>query len=200
MTRGGKGVADGYSPYKKADGSVLKLLKSSNSKTGYLNIVEPHPGKFYPKKKLDGEPGTKKMKIFGKGQPTARMAAIVLAEFLDKPYELPTAKPRKLMDTEMKKERRLAWLSSEAHKLLGIAPAEQAELEQMAREAEVAMAAIANARASGASGASGVPVASVCAIDPNPMCVPVHDAHDPYAQFDAAIMKKAARLAAMSPV
>ena len=45
MTRGGKGVADGYSPYKKADGRVLKLLKSSNSETGYLNIVEPHPGK-----------------------------------------------------------------------------------------------------------------------------------------------------------
>ena len=28
---------------------------------GYLNIVEQHPGKFYPKKKLDGVPGSKKM-------------------------------------------------------------------------------------------------------------------------------------------
>ena len=71
MPRGGNGVADGFSPYKTADGRVLKILKSSKSKTKYLNIVEQHPGKFYPKRKLDDVKGSKKMKVFGKASGTA---------------------------------------------------------------------------------------------------------------------------------
>ena len=68
-------MADAFSPYKKDDGRVLKLLKSSKFKTGYLNIVEPHPGQFYLKKKLDGESGSKKMKVFGKGEKSARLGS-----------------------------------------------------------------------------------------------------------------------------
>ena len=90
MPRGGKGVADGSSPYKTADGRILNLLKSSQSKTKYLNVVEQHPGKFYPKKKLDGVKGSRKMKVFGMGKNTAREAAIALAEYTDTPYELPS--------------------------------------------------------------------------------------------------------------
>ena len=44
----------------------------------------------------NGEKGTKVMKIIGKGESTARAAAIRLAEFLDTPYELPTAAPRQV--------------------------------------------------------------------------------------------------------
>ena len=70
--------------------------KSSNSKTGYLCVVEPHKGKFYPKRKLDDEKGSKKMKAFGTASPTAWEAANKLAEFLAAPYELPTAPQRKV--------------------------------------------------------------------------------------------------------
>ena len=96
MPRGGNGKADSFSPYKAADGRELRLLKSSNSKTGYLNVVEVHPGKFYPKKKLDDEKSSKKMKVFGKGEASARAAAIKLAEYLNEPYELPTARLRQV--------------------------------------------------------------------------------------------------------
>ena len=82
MPRGGNGKADSFSPYKAADGRELRLLKSmsNNSKTGYLNVVELHPGKFYCKKKLDDDKGSKRMKVFGKGEVSARAAAIKLAE------------------------------------------------------------------------------------------------------------------------
>ena len=63
-------------------------MKSSSSKTGYFNIVENHPGKFYAKKKLDDERGSKKMKIFGTGKGTPREAAIFLAEYLDSPFDI----------------------------------------------------------------------------------------------------------------
>ena len=131
MPRGGKGEPDGFSPYKTADGRDLTLLKSSASKTLYFNIVEQHPGKFYPKKKLDGVPGSKKMKVFGKGQDTARKAAIILAEHMASPQELPQAPPRappgsRLTEQE-KKQKRLAELTAEAHRLLGISEEEAEE-------------------------------------------------------------------------
>ena len=96
MPAGGTGQADGWSPFKAADGRELFRAKSSNSKTGYLNIIEPHKGKFYPKRKLDGEKGSKKMKTFGTASATAWEAANKLAEYLDAPYELPTSPPRKV--------------------------------------------------------------------------------------------------------
>ena len=129
MPRGGKGEPDGFSPYKTAEGRDLKLLKSSASKTRYFNIVEQHPGKFYPKKKLDGVPGSKKMKVFGKGQATAREAAIILANHMDSPQELPEAPPRApcVRDPYQKKQKRLAELTAEAHRLLGISEEEAEE-------------------------------------------------------------------------
>jgi len=119
-----RGQSDGFSPYKRPDGRVLRLLKSSNSRTGYYNVVEQHPGKFYPKKKLDGVPGSKSMKVFGKHSSTPREAAIKLAEYLDEPYTLPEAPGRrpewKHKRLEEWKSKRLEELSAEAYKLLGV--------------------------------------------------------------------------------
>ena len=134
MARGGTHEPDGYSPYKTADGRVLKLLKSSKSKTKYFNVVETHPGKFYPKKKLDVEcKGSKKMKTFGKGQETARLAAIVLAEYLDSPYALPDAPPRAAwgtqVDSVVKRKRQWDQLNTLSEELLGI-PNPRLEFEQ----------------------------------------------------------------------
>ena len=138
MPRGGKREPDDSSPYKTADGRDLELLKSSASTTGYLNVVKQH-SLYYVKKKLDTDvPGTKKMKMFGKdgkGLPTARDAAIVLAEYLDSPYPLPQAPPRappgSRLTEEQKKEKRLAGLTAEAWRLLGVSEEEQeAEVEQ----------------------------------------------------------------------
>ena len=133
MPRGGKGEPDGFSPYKTADGRDLRLLKSSKSKTGYYNVVEQHPGKFYPKKKLDDEKGSKKMKVFGTGKRTAREAAIFLAEYLDSPHELPEAPQRKPYGwkdperyAQRKKEQRLQEIFAEANQLLGTDPEEMA--------------------------------------------------------------------------
>ena len=128
MPRGGAGKATGWSPFKAADGRELYRAKSAASKTGYLNIVEQHPGKFYPKRKLDGEKGSKKMKVFGAASPTAWEAANKLAEFLDAPYELPSREPRPvpqpLKDSEgMLTEaghKRLKALSQEANSLLDL--------------------------------------------------------------------------------
>ena len=110
---------------------MLQLAKSSKSKNGYLNVVEPHTGQFYPKKKLDGESGSKKMKTFGTKCGTAREAAIKLAEYLYEPYPLPVAGPRaaygsKNMEKYLieKKERRVQVLQREARMLLGIDPDE----------------------------------------------------------------------------
>ena len=66
----------------------VKLWKSTKSKTGYWCIVGPLHGKFYVKKKLDAVKGSKKAKLFA-GQPSAREAAIALAEYEAQPYELP---------------------------------------------------------------------------------------------------------------
>lgn len=85
MPRGDSGKPDAYSPYKTADGRELQLLKSTQSRTGYYRIVLVH-GKYYAKLKLDEAKGSRAQKLFGKGQDTAREAAIILADFLDKPY------------------------------------------------------------------------------------------------------------------
>ena len=70
MPRGGNHKADGFSPHKHSDGRVLKILKSSQSKTGYQNIVKLR-GSFWAKKKLDAEPGSKKARFFGKSDTCA---------------------------------------------------------------------------------------------------------------------------------
>ena len=70
MPRGGNHRPDGFSPYKHPDGRVLKILKSSKSKTGYLNIVELR-GWFWAKKKLDATPGSKQARFFGKSDTCA---------------------------------------------------------------------------------------------------------------------------------
>ena len=93
MPRGGKHGADGFSPYKHPDGRLLKLQKSSNSKTGYYCISKVG-NLFYPKLKLDGVAGSKKQKLFGKGSKEPRDAAIILADYLDARYELPSARRR----------------------------------------------------------------------------------------------------------
>jgi len=95
MPRGGRHDADGYSPFKANNGRELRRLKSSKSTTGYLNVVNIR-GKFWAKKKLDDVPGSKKMKLFGGGKDEAWQAANQLAEYLDSPYELPEAPPRKV--------------------------------------------------------------------------------------------------------
>ena len=70
MPRGGNPRPDGFSPHKHSDGRVLKILKSSQSKTGYQNIVKLR-GSFWAKKKLDAEPGSKKARFFGKSDTCA---------------------------------------------------------------------------------------------------------------------------------
>ena len=128
MPRGGKREPDDSSPYKTADGRDLELLKSSASRTGYLNVVKQH-GMFYVKRKLDTDvPGSKKMRVFGKdgkGLPTAREAAIVLAEFLDSPHPLPEVAQRARLTEEQKKQKRLTEIQAEAWRLLGVSEEEQ---------------------------------------------------------------------------
>ena len=118
MPQGGTGKPDGYSPHKMPDGRLLQLRKSSRSKTRYWGIVEKHPGKFYPKVKLDAVSNSKLQKCFGKGKPTARDAAIILADFMDKPHELPPAAPRappgSRLTEEQHKEKWLDELMAEA--------------------------------------------------------------------------------------
>ena len=71
------------------------------------------------------------MKTFGAGQPSAKLAANVLAEYLNSPYELPVAPPRAAYGSrntekylEDKKRRRLDLITAEAQALLGIDPTE----------------------------------------------------------------------------
>ena len=122
MPRGGSGKPDAYSPYKAADGRELRLHKSSQSQTGYHCIVKLR-GKYYAKLKLDEAKGSRAQKLLGKGQETAREAAIILADFLDKPYALPSAPPRSQPATEQqqwaRKRARLAVLEKEMAEVLG---------------------------------------------------------------------------------
>ena len=131
MGRGGDRKPDGFELYDHPDGRQLKLLKSTKSKTGYYNVVEIRPGAYYPKKKLDDKPNSKKMKTFGTKSDTAIGAAIKLAEYSAAPYELPVAGPRVAYGSrntvkylEGKKRRRLDIITAEANKLLGIDPNE----------------------------------------------------------------------------
>ena len=125
--RGGNGKADDFSPHKTADGRELSIAKSSKSKTGYWCVIGPRYGKFYVKKKLDGEKGSKRSKVFA-GHASAREAAIALAEYRDDPYELPEAPPRKPWGSSdravrngiLRKEARLEHLMAEANTLLGV--------------------------------------------------------------------------------
>tara|TARA_B110000046_G_C12910749_1_gene362705 strand:- start:267 stop:842 length:576 start_codon:yes stop_codon:yes gene_type:complete len=114
MGRGGNHAPDDFSPYKTADGRKLKLLKSSKSSTGYWCVIGPRglKGKFYVKKKLDVAKGSKRSKVFP-GQPSARAAAIALAEYTDEPYELPAK-------ADTSKEKRLEKLHKEAWELLRV--------------------------------------------------------------------------------
>ena len=73
---------------------------------------QAHRNKFYIKKKLDVEKGSKKSKVFA-GHPTAREAAITFAEFLDAPFELPETKRKST-------EKRLDFLYGEAWELLQV--------------------------------------------------------------------------------
>ena len=114
MPRGGKQVADGYSPYKSSvSGREVKLLKSTKSSTRYFRVVKVG-NLFYPKLKLDGVKGSKSQKLFGKGTQSAREAAILLAEYLDSPYELPAAPPREPRGSQLtqqqQREKRMARL------------------------------------------------------------------------------------------
>ena len=108
MPRGGKRAADGFSPYKHPDGRELKLLKSSRNEKGggYYCIVE-RCGKFYAKLKLDDVAGSKQQKLFGQSS-TPREAAIILAEYTDAPWQLPSApprEPRKLTELQLAKKK-----------------------------------------------------------------------------------------------
>ena len=121
MPRGGSHQPDGYSPHKLSDGRVLKILKSTNSKTLYFKVVENHEGKFYPKISVTTAQGTKKYKMIGAGSPTARKAGIVLAKYEDNPWALPEAPPRKPpapKDEEQVMHDRLDKLTAEANSLV----------------------------------------------------------------------------------
>ena len=146
MPRGGKQVSDGFSPYKHPDGRELRLLKSSKSNTGYFRVVKVG-NLFYPKAKLDGVKGSKSQKLFGKGKKEAREAAIILAEYLDSPYALPSAPPRQPHSSQLttrqlheKKMKKVDVLRAEACSLLGVSEEMSAEEEAdaFARAAEFA--------------------------------------------------------------
>ena len=155
----------------------------------YFNIVEKHPGKFYPKKKLDDVKGSKIQKTFGKSHPTARKAAIFLAEYMDSPWELGSAPPRappgSRLTEEQKKQKRLDKLCEEANELLGLGPMTEAEeAQQAAQEADfAAWRAARDARA---------PPVVVAWVDEPP-------APKPAPQWDADVLAEVARIQAMAP-
>ena len=128
MPRGGSHRPDGYSPLKLSDGRVLKILKSTNSKTLYFKVVENHEGKFYPKIAVKSAEGKTKYKMIGAGSPSAREAGIVLAKYEDNPWalpEAPTRGPPSEKKVEEAKWRRLEKLAAEARQLLGEASDEE---------------------------------------------------------------------------
>ena len=196
MPRGGNGKPDGYSPYKTADGRELQLLKSSKSRTGYHRIVEKHRGKFYPKLKLDAVASSKLQRCFGEGKPTAREAAIRLAEYLDEPHELPTAAPRAApgsrLTEQQKKWKRLAELHAEACSLLGISE-EGSDAEKARDLAQAEEFAAWRACKAGAPVVFDGPVL-VVADEPVPVPEP-----QPARQWDADVLAKVARIQAAAP-
>jgi hypothetical protein len=194
MPRGGKHGADGFSPYKHPDGRLLKLQKSSNSKTGYYciskvgNLFYP---RVIPKLKLDGVAGSKKQKLFGKGSKEPRDAAIILADYLDARYELPSAPPRaphgSRLSPRRQKYERLEKLKKEALSLLSMeemTEEEKAEIEAEAREFSAWKAAAPAARA-----APPFVVEGVLTEPPAP----------PAPRWDAAVLEQVARIQAAAP-
>ena len=133
-----------------------ELLKSGKSTTGYWCIVK-FRNKFYIKKKLDAEKGSKKMKVFA-GHPTAREAAITFAEYLDAPYELPETKGKS-------REKRLEKLYGEAWELLQLPNPAWSEEETAAKYEEAGLHDRAAIRRQLLSES---PTASVVAEDPLP--------------------------------
>ena len=197
MPRGGNGKPDGFSPYKATDGRELRLLKSTNSQTGYYRVIKVH-NKFYPKAKLDGEKNSGKQKTFGKGQETPRLAAIVLAEYTAAPYELTKAPPRHPRSTSeakaiQKKHARLEELSAEAQAILAsLAP--EKTLEEMAAEdarMEAEEAAYMAWRESRGERVELGVRQRVQAAPPEPVAAPF--------QFDADALASAARATAAPP-
>jgi hypothetical protein len=191
MPRGGKHGADGFSPYTHPDGRTLKLQKSSNSQTGYYRIVKVK-NLFYPKRlKLDGVAGSKKQKLFGTGSKKPRDAAIILADYLDARYELPSAPPRaphgSRLSPRRQKYERLEKLKKEALSLLSMeemTEEEKAEIEAEAREFSAWKAAAPAARA-----APPFVVEGVLTEPPAP----------PAPRWDAAVLEQVARIQAAAP-
>jgi hypothetical protein len=195
MPRGGKHCADGYSPYKHPDGRLLKLQKSSNSKTGYYciskvgNLFYP---RVLPKLKLDGVAGSKKQKLFGKGSKEPRDAAIILADYLDARYELPSAPPRvphgSRLSPQRQKYERLEELMKEARGLLAMQEAtaeEVAEIEAQAIEFSAWKAAAPRA----ARAAPPIVLQAVLTEPPAP----------PAPRWDAAVLEQVASIQAAAP-
>ena len=160
MPRGGSHRPDGYSPLKLSDGRVLKILKSTNSKTLYFKVVENHEGKFYPKIAVKTAEGKTKYKMIGAGSPTAREAGIVLAKYEDNPWPLPVAPPRgppSEKKVEEGKWRRLEKLQAEAWQLLGVGSKEELPpLPQLARAADGEVMVCVEAVEGAAAGAPSV--------------------------------------------
>ena len=123
-------------------------------------VVELHPGKFYPKKKLDGVVGSKKMKVFGSWCATAREAGLKLALQLDEPAVLPEAPPRApygskvtAQQIEENKYNRAQRLLDEAAQLLGVGSGDEddaAEPAPIAAELPVVVAPCMEGAAPGA--------------------------------------------------
>ena len=132
MPRGGRHEPDDFSPYKTSDGRELKLLKSSKSSSGYQNVVKMR-GKFYAKKKIDDQKGSKEMVLIGKGKDkghaTARLAAVALAEYTDVPFDVPKEARTKTFD----RAKRLDELCEEAWELLSHLPCPEAGGTQQKR-------------------------------------------------------------------
>jgi hypothetical protein len=188
MPRGGKHGADGFSPYTHPDGRILKLQKSSKSKTGYYCISKVK-NLFYPKLKLDGVAGSKKQKLFGKGSKEPRDAAIILADYLDARYELPSAPPRvphgSRLSPQRQKYERLEELMKEARGLLAMkemTEEEQAEIEAQAIEFSAWKAAAPRA----ARAAPPIVLQAVLTEPPAP-------------RWDAAVLEQVASIQAAAP-
>ena len=193
--RGGNGKPDAFSPHKTADGRDLEIAKSSKSGTGYWCVVGPRYGKYYVKKKLDGEKGSKRSKVFA-GHASAREAAIALAEYMDAPYDLPEAPPRKPKGSSdqavrngiLNKEARLEQLMAEANSLLGVdfTGAGPKTLDEIAAE-DAEREAYAAWKEQRARSLSGQRVRVVARPEPQPRA----------ALFDAAVLQCAAQPMAM---
>ena len=192
MPRGGTHGPDDFSPYKTADGRDLKLWKSTKSSTGYWCVIGPRNGKYYVKKKLDGEKGSKHSKVFP-GQPSARAAAIALAEYADEPFELPAKTSGK------SKEKRLEKLHEEAWELLRVPNPKWSDEETAAKfEAAGDVTSAALYRMELPPETWSPPVVDGVASEPEREPAAVRRV--PATVFDPAILAKVASIQATGPV